>query len=351
MSSEKTEPASQQKLKDERKKGNVPSSKDFSKATVFVAFIVYLATAGRHLFDHAAGLIEWSGEHATEPFRVTLTALVELAMEEFFVALAPFVLIIFLVGSLSEFLQHGPVFAPDKIKPKAENIFGMIKKIQQWFALRNLVEFCKSILKVVLLSCALWWLVWDNMHGILLAPDGGELNVINVTGKLIMALFIMTAIIFAVFALTDLLLQRLLFMREQKMSKDDVHRELKDTEGDPHFKQHRKNLYKEIVGGTSKQAVKNSTAVVTNPTHLAVALRYVPGETPLPIVMAKGAGELAAMIVSEARDSQIPVVQNIPLARALMADADVDDYIPDHLIEGVAELLRAIFEASPTAVT
>ncbi len=351
MSSEKTEPASEKKLKDERKKGNIPSSKDFSKATVFVAFILYLASSGRTLFDHAVALTQWAGDHATEPFRDTLGVLVEMAMEEFFAALLPFVLIIFLVGTLSEFLQHGPVFAPDKITPKPENVFGIIKKIQQWFALRNLVELFKSILKVVLLSCALWWLVWDNLGAILLSPGGGALNVINITGKLIMALFIMSAIIFAIFAAMDLLLQRLLFMREQKMSKDDVHREHKESEGDPHFKQHRKHLYKEIVGGASKQAVKSSTAVVTNPTHFAVALRYVPGETPLPIVMAKGAGEFAAVIVIEARDNQIPIVQNIPLARALMADADVDDYVPDHLIEAVAEVLRAILEAAPTATS
>ncbi|MES2771251.1 MAG: EscU/YscU/HrcU family type III secretion system export apparatus switch protein [Pseudomonadota bacterium] len=345
MSQEKTEKPTDKKLKDERKKGNVPSSKDFSKAAVFLAFVLYIAVMGGDLFEDGAELIVWAGAHATEPFAVTLSAFVELAMRYLVTELIPFLIIILLVGTLSEFLNHGAVFAPEKIKPKLENVLGMLKKIQQWFALRNLLEFFKAILKVTLLSIALWWVVMENLNGILLSPGGGVMAVIKMTGKLILTLMIITAIIFIIFAVIDLILQRLVFMREQRMSKDEVTREHKESEGDPHFKQHRKTMQREIVNGT-QQPVKNATAVVTNPIHFAVALRYVQGETLLPIVLIKGAGESAAAIVKEARSYQIPIVENVPLARALMADADEDDYVPQHLLMAVAELLRAVFDAA-----
>jgi type III secretion protein U len=131
------------------------------------------------------------------------------------------------------------------------------------------------------------------------------------------------------------------------MSKDEVKREYKEMEGDPHVKHHRKSVHREIMMEAGRQAVRRSSAVVTNPVHFAVALHYEDGVTPLPVVVAKGEGAMAYAIADEARDAGVPVVENVPLARALMADAELDDYVPAHLLDGVIEVLRAVREIGP----
>jgi type III secretion protein U len=124
------------------------------------------------------------------------------------------------------------------------------------------------------------------------------------------------------------------------MSKDDVKREYKESEGDPLIKSKRKALHQEMVMSGETQAVRKASVVVTNPTHIAVALRYESGETPLPVVVAKGENLVARRMVEIAREEGIPVMENVPLARELFETVGVDRYIPADLIEPVAEVLR-----------
>ena len=124
------------------------------------------------------------------------------------------------------------------------------------------------------------------------------------------------------------------------MSKDEVKREYKEMEGDPHIKSKRKQLHHQLVMGGIEQQVKKATVVVTNPTHVAVALYYEPGKTPLPVIKAKGENLIAQRIKEIARREGIPIMENVPLARGLLAQGEVDQYIPSELIGAVAEVLR-----------
>jgi type III secretion protein U len=126
------------------------------------------------------------------------------------------------------------------------------------------------------------------------------------------------------------------------MTKEEVKRERKDDEGDPKIKHKRRELHKELLENQQVENTKHASAVVTNPTHIAVAIAYRKELTPLPIVMSKGEGELAQRIMEVARRHDIPVLQNIPLARALMATAEIDRYVPTDLLEPVAEVLRFV---------
>jgi type III secretion protein U len=125
-----------------------------------------------------------------------------------------------------------------------------------------------------------------------------------------------------------------------KMSKDEVKREYKESEGDPLIKGKRKQLHHELVMSADAGAVRNASVVVTNPTRIAVALRYEKGKTPLPMVVAKGENLLARRIIEIAREEGIPVMENVPLARALFEEVEVERYIPAEMIEPVAEVLR-----------
>lgn len=129
------------------------------------------------------------------------------------------------------------------------------------------------------------------------------------------------------------------------MTKDEVKREHKESEGAPEIKGERRRFHHEIVNGPGGR--RKPTVVVTNPTHLAVALLYVQDDTPLPQVLAKGAGLNAQAIVAQARQDGVPIVQHIPLARALTAQVEVDGFVPAHLFELVIDVLKAVKEVAP----
>jgi type III secretion protein U len=345
--SEKTEQPTHKKLRDARDKGDVPRSKDASTAFLLCGCISYLIFCSHQIVDTILSMVQWAGIHAYHPFPVIIDSFLRLTFEVVIAAVAPFVGIVIGMNILGSILFTGVLFAPEKIKPsfKKMSVIGNVKNI---FSMRNLLEAAKSVAKVVVLTLVLWTIMRDNLPALLLVPAAGVTAVGTAFSVLLKAMMIATALVFSIVAGMDLLLQRQLFFREQKMSKDEVKREYKEMEGDPHVKHHRKSIHREIMMESGRQAVRRSSAVVTNPIHFAVALHYEDGLTPLPIVVAKGEGAMAYAIADEARDAGVPVIENVPLARALIADADVDDYVPAHLLDGVIEVLRAVREMGST---
>jgi type III secretion protein U len=128
------------------------------------------------------------------------------------------------------------------------------------------------------------------------------------------------------------------------MSKDEIKQEYKGMEGDPHIKGQRKHLHQELMASDSVQGARTASVLVTNPTHLAIAIRYDEDTTPLPIVVGKGEGALAERMIEAAREAGVPIVQNIPLAHALFDTSSLDQYIPSDLIEPVAAVLRLVMD-------
>jgi type III secretion protein U len=145
---------------------------------------------------------------------------------------------------------------------------------------------------------------------------------------------------FAAIAALDWLFQKHQFMKEHRMSKDDVKKEYKEQEGDPQVKGQRKQLHQEMVMSDQVQGVKNADVLITNPTHLAIALEYKKGKTPLPVILAKGEGRLAERMMKAAEAAGVPIMRNIPLAHDLFDQGTELQYIPAELIEPVAEVLR-----------
>jgi type III secretion protein U len=161
-------------------------------------------------------------------------------------------------------------------------------------------------------------------------------------GEMVRILTINTFVCFAAIALLDLVWQRYSYTKGLMMSMDEIKQEYKQMEGDPHMKGHRKELAREIAMGDGTENTRDANVVVTNPTHVAVAMFYEEGKTPLPIVLSKGEGGVAERIRAIAEEEGIPILQNIPLARALLAKATLGQYIPTELIEPVAELLLTL---------
>jgi type III secretion protein U len=340
--SEKTEQPTSHKLRDLRKKGSVAHSNDFTKAVLLVAFVIYLIFAGPGLMQRTIDFFLLASRLAYTPFDSALSTLVNVMLDDLVGVIIPVTVMVVIVVVLANVLQTGGVIiAFEKIKINVQNV-DFIKKAQQLFSVRNIVEFIKSLLKVILMATVLYVIVRSNLGEFSRLAETSPLTMLDMLIHTVLQLLIATMLVFILFGAPDLLLQKMLFLRENKMSKDEVFREYKQTEGDPYIKHQRRHLHQEI--SSSAQQARNASAVVVNPTHVAVALYYVKGETPLPVVLAKGEGEDARDIVRMARDQRIPIVRNIAVARALLADAEVNGSIPHWLVEPVAELLRTVAE-------
>ena len=252
--------------------------------------------------------------------------------------LLPFVLIPIFIGFFAELIQTGPLLAFKALIPKGDKL-NPVSNLKQMFSMKNIVEFFKSIFKVFFLSLLIYFVIKDSLQSLLLIVEVG-LSGAGVALSAMLKILVINAFIgFAAISLADIVWQRYQHRKQLMMSMDEIKQEYKQLEGDPHMKGHRKSVAKEIAMGEAVVKTRKSSVVVTNPSHLAVALYYQSGITPLPLVMAKGEDAIAFQIIETARACGIPVLQNISLARELMQSAKVDSYIPSNLIEPVAELL------------
>ena len=253
----------------------------------------------------------------------------------------PFVGIVLGLGIFADVLQVGVLFAFEKLKPSAQKL-NVISNLKNIFSIKNLMEFVKSVLKISFLSVLLWLLIMDALPLMTSIPQAGITGLGQVLGGLLKTMLIHIGLAYTAIALADFVWQRYQYRKGLMMSKDEIKQEYKEMEGDPHIKHQRKHLHQEMMQQGAIQSARKATVVVTNPTHLAVALHYDAEETPLPVILAQGEGALAARMVQAAREAGVPVMQNIPLARALTEHGTPGQYIPSELVEPVAELLRLL---------
>jgi type III secretion protein U len=343
--SEKTEKPTDHKLREARKEGQVAKSRDFTQAVLVGALFGYTLLNSGQIFTKLGEMISLPGHLYGMDFKdaaaIATSGLVSLGVE----VLAPYVLIVIVLGILAEALQTGMLISFKTLMPKAEKL-DPVKNLQQMFSMRNLVEFAKSCLKVVFLSFLVYFVVRDSLDVMIKIPLAGVGAAGVALGEMMRILTINTFICFAVIAVFDLVWQRYNYIKQLMMSMDEIKQEFKQMEGDPRMKHHRKELGREIVLGQMIERTRDASVVVTNPTHIAVSLRYEEGKTPLPIVLSKGEGFVAEAIKRVAEEEGIPILENVPLARALMKQARLGQYIPSELVEPVAELLLMLRKLS-----
>lgn len=339
--SEKTEAPTPKRIRESREKGQVAHSKDFTQTVLIVALFGYMVANGRGIVTAFAEMITVPAQFYGLPFRDAADAVIgriALAAVELMV---PFLLIVLCLGIFAEMLQVGVLFAFKALIPDGSRL-NPATNLKNTFSAKNLVEFLKSCLKVVFLTVLVYLVVRDAIGPLMQIPLAGVAGVGIATAELITRLLVFIAVAYVVISGFDLAWQRFQWMKDLKMSKDEVKREYKEMEGDPQIKSMRRHLHHEMLAGGMVEKARKATVVVTNPTHIAVALYYKADETPLPVVLAKAEDHLAARIVEVARQEGIPVLQNVPLAHALLEQAQVDQYIPSELIEPVAEVLRMV---------
>ena len=337
--SERTEQPTPKKLRDARGKGEVATSKEVVSAGLIVAIFALFFALGTYYVETMGEMMILPADYTGLPLREALPRIADGLAESAFSILAPLLLLVLVVGVAANYFQFGFLFVLEPLKPKAEKL-SPATNIKNIFSMKNLVEFFKSIIKISVLSASLYFVITDGLPDLLQAPRCGLDCVLAVAAALLAKILIATAVAFVVLAAADFFFERFQHTKKLKMTKDEVKREYKEAEGDPIIKSKRKHLHQELMMQNTTERVRKSSVLVTNPTRIAIAIYYDEEETPLPVVVAKGQDHVARRMIEVAREEGIPVMENVPLARALHEDGDVDRYIPSELIEAVAEVLK-----------
>jgi type III secretion protein U len=339
--SDKTEKPSQKKLRDARKKGEVAHSKDVISTVEFVALLIVLWGLGGWILTTLQGVLELA---ITAPQQVRdgrhWLLLTQQALQDGARIVLPLLGAGVVAAVLAGFAQTRGVFSFDPLKLKFERM-NPAEGLKRLFSSRQVFELLKLVAKVCLLGSALWYIVKDGMAPALRSVYSAPQTAGLIGWELLLWLFGTAAIIYLLTALADFGIQIYEFIKQQRMTKDEVRREHRDENGDPHVRGRRRALQRELASGQGAPLAKASV-VVTNPTHVAVALYYERGITELPVVIAKELDKQALMLRRQAQRLQVPIVENVPLARRLYAEVPLNDCIEEVHFEAVAEVLRFV---------
>ena len=338
MSSEKTEQPTPKKIQDARNKGQVANSRDITMtATLGMCFAVLFMGMAKFTID-LTELIHTS----TSLFDVDArTAVTYLSVETLIVIGKISFLIIGLValtGVAATYFQIGFLFTGEAIKPDLKRL-NPIDRVKQVFSMKSFIELLKNIVKITFLGVLIWLVIKSMLPPLIQASRMGSLAMLSVLKETLLVLATNVMIGYTIVAAFDIVFQRWQHLRSLRMTKDEVKREYKESEGSPEIKNRRRQLHEEIVMSDDGPAVGNSNVVVTNPIHIAVAIRQgVDGQPP--VVTTLGRGLKAKLIRDLATEQEVPMIENVKLARDLFGHCRIGDAIPDRLLDVVVEILE-----------
>jgi flagellar biosynthesis protein FlhB len=271
------------------------------------------------------------------------------AWSKFLILTAPLMGALMIAGAAANFIQVKVLFAPEVIKPKFEKLNPVNGFKNVFFSPNTYIELIKNLIKFTVV----FWLLYSAIRGSLrdIVPTAGMRldQTASLAARLMTGLLFKVGGVFVVLGAADYMIQKKLFMKKMMMSKQEVKEEYKEMEGDPHVKHMRKHLFQQLMHGSVARNVPRATAVVANPTHLAIAIRYDETTMQAPRITAKGQDSLALKIIEIAKEHKVPVIRNIGLAHALI-DLEVGHEIPEDLYEAVAEVLNFVYQLAAEQV-
>jgi flagellar biosynthetic protein FlhB len=341
--SSKTEQPTQKKLDDARKKGQVAKSQEVNHFFIIMSFGLLIGFFGPGVARDIKQAME---PFVAKPHQIPAAPdqmgdlIYETVIDILWALSMPMLITVFL-GLFANFVQIGPLLSAEQLKPKPEKV-SLIKGAQRLFSLKSIVEFAKGIAKLSIVTLCVVLVMYPyrdeltNLAGISMPAMMEMLKWMAV--KVIVAVLSVLIVI----AVLDFAFQKFKHNEEMMMSKKEVKDEQKQTEGDPQVKQKMKQLRQEKSRKRMMAEVPDATAVVSNPTHFAVALKYVQAEMNAPRVVAKGQDLIAYRIKEVARENDIPVVENPPLARALYDTVELDQEIPPEHYKAVAQVISYV---------
>ncbi|MCR4962088.1 MAG: flagellar biosynthesis protein FlhB [Lachnospiraceae bacterium] len=348
---EKTEQPTAKKKDDARKEGQVAKSKEINNAfSLLAAFLIlklYTGLMGERLVNMFRlvldDLPEYLKNYDGKVNESAIHALLHNVFFEILIMMLPIFGVVFLVSFICDLAQvkWRPTAKP--LKPKGSKL-DPIKGFKKIFSARSLVELLKSILKIFLISYVAYSYLKNNATGLFLLYDVSLNQGISTIGNTIVNMGIRIATAYLIIAFADYAYQRWKHNEDLKMTKQEVKDEYKQAEGDPQIKGKIKQRMMEASRRRMMQAVPSADVVITNPTHYAVAIKYDAEKYDAPVVLAKGADYVAGKIKEVARENDVEIVENKPLARMLYANVEIGEMVPPELYQAVAEVLALVYK-------
>ena len=347
---EKTEEPTAKKLSDARNEGQVAKGKDLTSAVMLlVLFMVLRFTVG----NMGEGFIEcfnknytqigdlFTSTHGEYNMQYTI-ALIQSAALDMLKLLIPFFGIGFIIAIVIELAQVKWKPTSKPLQPKLSK-FNPINGIKRMFSVRTLVSLIKQIVILVVIFIVVYNKLKSRMSDIYMLYDIPLISAIMLLGDIIFDIGTVICVIYTIIGIADYVFEKRKFKKEMMMTKQEVKDEWKNTEGNPEVKNKIRQKMSEASRRRMMQAVPEADVVITNPTHFAVALKYEQNKGKAPVVIAKGEDYLAAKIKEAARENNIEIVENKPLARMLYYNVELDEEIPPELYQAVAEVLAFVY--------
>lgn len=349
---EKTEPATAKKLRDAREDGKVTKSRELTAAfdmiVLFLVLKIFISFVGERLI----GAFSYVYDRMPEFLEVNKTGVSSVAVSHFMadillqitITILPFILFGFVITFLVSVLQVGWKVTVKPLKPNLSK-FNPINGFKRIISKDSLFELFKSIVKIIVIFLVAYNRVKGHKEEIFILYEIPLNQAIALIGSIIIDTGLYIGYVYLIVGIVDFLYQKHKFNEDMKMTKQEVKDEFKNTEGDPQIKGRQRRRMMETSQRRMMQDVPKADVVITNPTHLAVAIKYDADVNTAPVVLAKGEEYVAQKIKEVARENNIEIVENKPLARMLYHNVDIGAEIPPELYQAVAEVLATIYKA------
>ncbi|MDA9975369.1 flagellar biosynthesis protein FlhB [Alphaproteobacteria bacterium] len=343
--SQKTEEPTPHKLSEARQKGNVITSQEVSSFAILLGGALTAAFLGSFMAERLANA---TGGLLANIHAITFDAanVGDVLMDVLFdvsVGMAPIALLLIVLGTGAKLAVSGFLFSAESLKPELSKL-SLIKGFKRMFSLKSLVEFAKGLVKLAIVGTIVYLLAAPEVDRVEVLMQMDIAATAEETRLVLVRMFSGVVGVMAVIAALDYMYQRHEYMKQMRMSKQEIKDEHKQSEGDPMVKGRLRQIRAERARSRMMAAVPTADVVVTNPTHFAVALKYEIDAMGAPRVVAKGADDVAFRIRDVAKENDVPIVENPPLARALFSVSDIDEEVPPEHYKAVAEVIRYVFQ-------
>jgi flagellar biosynthetic protein FlhB len=340
---DKSEPATHKKRQDARKKGQVAKSREIPSAVVLLGALTFFYFGSGWMFHQINSLTHdiLQGIGQTPPTSESIHNLMWFLFQRVVIILAPLFIIIIILAVASNVAQVGFMLTGETLMPKLSKL-NPLSGMKRLFSLAGANELVKAVLKIIIVGFTAYHLLrgeLDKMPALMTLPTE---EILVLVGKQSLRIGFYTCLVLLVLAGIDYLFQRWKYEHDLRMTKQEVKDEYKQREGDPVVRSRIRAAQREMAMKRMMQAVPKATVVITNPTHIAVALKF-DRSMPAPQVVAKGAGKIAEKIKSLAQEYAIPIVEQKTLARSLFKNVEIDQFIPADLYFAVAEILAYVY--------
>lgn len=342
---EKTEEATPQRREEFRKQGQVAQTRELSSALALFGFSLLLYFMGRFLISEFFVIYQelYSNHLLAAAKSGDIMPALTFTFKKIFILTLPVYITLFVFGVAASVLQIGFLFTDETLSPNI-NKMNPVEGFKRIMSGKAVVEGLKAIFKFTLVGVVVYFILRDEYQILPSLVYMETIQIMNYVGGLLVTVMASTGGLMLVLAGADYFFQRFDLEKQMRMTKQEVKEEVKSREGDPLIKARVRKIQKEMANKRMMSEVPKADVIITNPTHIAIALKYDPDKYAAPVMLAKGAGHMAAKIRELANLHKIPIVENKPLARTIYKTLEVGQVIPRELFEAVAEVLAYVFK-------